>query len=289
MPKYVIISPVRDEESWIELTLESVLAQTILPLEWIIVDDGSGDGTLDILHRYAAKFSWIRTVERRDRGYRKPGTGVIEAFYEGYSAISRHDWEFLVKLDGDLSFHPNYFERCFDAFSGMKDLGICGGAIHNIKNGVPVLERVPLFHVRGATKIYKRACWEQIEPLLRAPGWDTIDEIKANMLGWKTRSLTELKIIHHRSTGAAEGSWRDSMKHGRANYISGYHPVFMLLKCIKRLFQTPFLIGSVGMLVGYTDGYLKGIPQVSDPRLINYIRKQQLRSFFGLSSLWNGR
>ena len=95
----------------------------------------------------------------------------------------------------------------------------------------------PQFHVRGATKIYRRACWESIGGLWMAPGWDTIDEVKANMMGWKTYSFPELRLIHHRFTGSAEGLLQDRVKHGLACYISGYHPLFMAAKCASRLVQ----------------------------------------------------
>jgi glycosyltransferase involved in cell wall biosynthesis len=287
MNKYVIITPVRDEEEFIKFTLESVVSQTVRPVEWVIVDDGSKDGTGEILEEYAARFGWIKVVKRGDRGCRKAGGGVIEAFYDGYAAISATDWDFIVKLDGDLSFPPDYFERCFQEFRENPRLGICGGKIFNLINGVPVGEPAPLFHVRGATKIYGRKCWDQIGGLIAAPGWDTLDEVKANMLGWNTCTLPELELIHYRPTGAADGDWKNAFKNGRANYISGYHPVFMLLKCLKRLFKPPYIVETAGLLSGYISGYLLRIHRVPDPKLIRYLRRQQLRKLVGLSSLWN--
>ncbi|MFZ2446287.1 MAG: glycosyltransferase family A protein [Syntrophobacteraceae bacterium] len=287
MENYIVITPVRDEEDYIRFTLDSVVSQTMKPLEWIIVDDGSRDGTGAILDEYSSRYDWIRVVRRADRGCRVPGTGVMEAFYDGYAAVTRSGWDFIVKLDGDLSFSADYFENCFSKFREYPDLGICGGDIYNVINGTPVLEPVPRFHVRGATKIYRKSCWDQIGGLIKAPGWDTLDEVKANMLGWSTRSLPELKLLHHRPTGAAQGSWKDYFKHGRANYISGYHPVFMLLKCCKRLFQSPHLIGPAGLLAGFVSGYLQGVPQVADKELIKYLRKQQMKTLTGQRSLWN--
>ena len=106
------------------------------------------------------------------------------------------------------------------------------------------LEVNPKFHVRGATKIYRRACWEAIGGLWRAPGWDTIDEVKANMLGWKTYSFEELHLIHHRFTGSADGLVRDCVKHGVVCYICGYHPLFVVASCFYRLIRKPYIVGS---------------------------------------------
>lgn len=287
MEKYIIISPVRDEVEYIRFTLASVIGQTVTPVQWIIVDDGSTDGTAAILAEYAVKFDWIKIVRRSDRGCRKSGGGVIDAFYDGYAALDTMDWDCIVKLDGDLSFDSDYFEKCFENFRDDRILGICGGMIYNMIDGSPVPEPAHLFHVRGATKIYRKACWEAIGELIKAPGWDTLDEVKANMYGWKTRTLPDLKVLHYRPTGAADGDYKNAFKNGRANYISGYHPVFMLLKCIKRIFQPPYLTGSAGLLMGYLSGYIGKIHQVRDPALIMYLRKQQLRKLFGLSSIWS--
>jgi len=213
-PAYVIITPARDEEPYIRFVLDSVGSQTVLPVEWIIVNDGSRDRTGEIVDQAASERPWIHVIHRHDRGFRKPGGGVMEAFYDGYHALSCKDWEFIVKLDGDLTLAPDYFERCFKHFSEDPDLGVGGGCICHDKSGELVLEANPSFHVRGATKIYKRECWEAIGGLWPAPGWDTIDEVKANMLGWQTRTFADLRILHHRRTGTAEGTWRNFVKNG---------------------------------------------------------------------------
>lgn len=169
MTRYVIITPVRDEEKFIEATIESVCRQTIQPTEWVIVDDGSTDRTGDILDRVASQFPWVRVVHRLNRGFRKSGGGVMEAFHDGYTALECTDWDFLVKLDGDLSFAPEYFEECFEYFHRDPKLGIGGGEIHHDWYGELKLEENPRFHVRGATKIYRRGCWEAIGGLWAAP------------------------------------------------------------------------------------------------------------------------
>ena len=175
----------------------------------MIVDDGSTDRTGDILDRYAAQYPWIRVIHRTNRGFRKSGGGVMEAFYDGYNALQCKDWDFIVKLDGDLSFPPEYFEKCFEYFDTDSELGIGGGEIHHDVSGTMKVEENPRFHVRGATKIYSKPCWEAIGGLWPAPGWDTIDEVKASMLGWKTYAFSDLNLLHHRFTGSEEGLLRD--------------------------------------------------------------------------------
>jgi poly-beta-1,6-N-acetyl-D-glucosamine synthase len=285
-PKYVIITPVRDEENFVEATIESVRRQTILPSEWVIVNDGSTDRTGEILDRVAAQVPWIRVIHRANRGSRKSGGGVMEAFYEGYNVLQCNDWDFLVKLDGDLSFAPDYFEKCFEYFCKDPDLGIGGGEIHHDISGKLKLEENPRFHVRGATKIYKRTCWEGIGGLWPAPGWDTIDEVKANMLGWKTYSFIDIHLHHHRFTGMADGLLPNRMKHGVACYVSGYHPLFVMASCLRRIIQKPYIIGSAAFLYGFLKAYWTQPPRMKERPYVAYIRRQQLRRLFGMQTIW---
>ena len=285
--RYVIITPVRDEEAHLQSTIESVLKQTIRPVEWIIVNDGSSDNTGKIIDDYASRFSWLRGVHRPNRGFRKSGGGVVEAFDEGYRSLLSRDWDFIVKLDGDLTFEPAYFERCFRYFAEDTALGVGGGVIcYVLDDGSKEFEQNPAFHVRGATKIYRRTCWDAIGGLWPAPGWDTMDEVKANMLGWTSRSFPDLHLVHRRHTGAADGTWKNLMKNGRANYVCGYHPLFMLSKCLYRLRVRPYGIGSLALLCGYLSGYLKKIPQVDDRTAIQYLRRQQMNRLRGRQSIW---
>jgi poly-beta-1,6-N-acetyl-D-glucosamine synthase len=286
MTRYVIITPVRDEEAHLEATIDSVLTQNITPTEWIIVDDGSTDRTGEIIDQYAARFPFIRAVHRRDRGFRKAGGGVMEAFHDGYNALRSDDWDFIVKLDGDLSFSPEYFQTCFQHFREWPALGISGGGIYHKLDGQLTLESNPKFHVRGATKIYRRDCWNAIGGLWRGPGWDTIDEVTANMLGWRTCTFEELQLVHHRFTGSADGLVRDSVKHGVVCYICGYHPLFIVASCLYRLTRKPYIIGSIAIVCGVVKSYLTHTPRVSDKRLIIYLRQQQLRRLCGLETVW---
>jgi poly-beta-1,6-N-acetyl-D-glucosamine synthase len=261
--------------------------QTLLPERWVIVDDGSTDGTGDLIDAAARDNSWITAVRRPDRGFRKSGGGVIEAFYDGYAAAHGAPWEFIVKLDGDLTFEPDYFETCFARFAADPRLGIGGGTIlvrddMRLKVDTP---GDPPFHVRGATKIYRRACWEQISPLVRAPGWDTIDEVTANMYGWGTRTFPDVSLVQQRATGAADGEWRDWYKNGLANYITGYHPLFMLAKCAKRVFQSSPL-AAAALCAGFGSGYVKGVPRVQNDMAIQYLRRQQLLRLMSRPSIY---
>lgn len=284
--KFIVVTPVRNEEKHIVHTICSMLKQKVLPSEWIIVNDGSKDSTGHIINYYSSLYKWIKPLHLKDRGFRKSGGGVVDAFYAGYNLITEKNWDYLVKLDGDLSFEPEYFRICFDHFIYEPKLGITGGYIYNKINGKISLEKQPKFHVRGATKIYRRKCWHDIKGLKNAPGWDTLDEVKANMLGWKTYSIDKLKIVHYRQTGAADGYWKTNQKYGIANYICGYHPLFVFLKMIKKVFQKPYIVSSLAYFIGFSKGHNKKIKRTLDKDLMIYLRKQQLRRIFFMKSIW---
>lgn len=285
---YVIITPARNEAEHIAKTIAAMVAQSCPATKWIIVDDGSTDETPKIIDAAAKEHPWIQVVHRPDRGFRKNGGGVMEAFYDGYRLLEGVAWDYLVKLDGDLSFEPGYFAQCFGHFDRDPKLGVGGGTICHESMGRLVAESEgdPPFHVRGATKIYRRACWDGIGGLIKAPGWDSLDEIKANMLGWKTYSFPELKLNHYRFAGNADGAWKNWVKNGLANYISGYHPLFMFFKCLSRVKQKPYGVVPVALWVGFTSGYVKRIPRIDDENLIAYFRDQQMRRLTLRENLW---
>jgi len=290
-PRYVVITPVRNEADFVGRTIESVAAQSLPPSQWAIVDDGSSDGTAVILESASRRHAWLTVVGRPDRGFRKSGGGVVEAFYDGYAALRDADWEFIVKLDGDLTFEADYFEKCLGRFADEPRLGIGGGTVCVLEEGRPKVESPgdPPFHVRGATKIYRRACWQQVHPLVVGPGWDTIDEVRANMFGWRTRTFPDLPLIQQRATGAVDGAWANWFKNGLANYITGYHPVFMFAKCVKRLWAKPRVVAAAALWAGYCSGYVRRQPHAADALSVRYLRQQQMRFLTWQPSIYRSR
>jgi len=283
-PRYAIISPVRDEEQFIEKTIKSVISQTIKPVEWIIVNDGSTDKTKQIVEKYVEKYSWMKLINLPNRGFRKPGGE--SALQAGLKLINVNDYNFIVRLDGDLSFGSAYFEELFKRFAENPKLGIASGACYYLVGNKLVLEKAPQFHVPGPLKVYRKDCWKDIGGFTTELGWDTVDEIKAQMLAWKTQSFKELKVIHHRRTGTAKGIIRGKINGGKAAYVAGYHPVFMILRAIRQMADKPYLIGGAALAYGFLEGYFQRIPRVKDPELIRYLRRQQINRLIFRKTIW---
>jgi poly-beta-1,6-N-acetyl-D-glucosamine synthase len=284
--RFVVITPVRDEEQYLPFSIESMANQTVLPQEWVIVNDGSKDRTGEIIDAAAKRHPWIHPLHREDRGYRKWGAGIIEAFYDGFRALHCQDWEFMCKLDGDLSFPREYFESAFCRFNENPELGIGGGTLYHYENGTKIIEENPRFHVRGGTKIFRRKCWDDIGGLWVGPGSDTVDEVKANMLQWTTMSFADLELLHHRPTGVSFGAWGGLVKDGTIDYVYGSHPLFLFAKSLVRIARRPYLIGSIALVYGYVKAYFKRVPRVDDAELIQYLRSQQIARLLGRETIW---
>jgi poly-beta-1,6-N-acetyl-D-glucosamine synthase len=280
--KYVIITPTHNEEAYIRFTLDSVVAQTVRPDQWVIVDDGSTDDTAKIIQEYVEHYPWIKRVTLPVEGRRELGARVMRVFYEGYRLIEA-DYDFIVKIDSDLSFASDYFERLLGKFAEDSRLGIAGGGFYVAVGNQWRLEQVPVDHVRGATKIYRKACFEEIGGLPLVNGWDGIDEWRAQMKGWKTRSYNELIVHHLRPTGAAGGKWRGYIKEGKDAFFLGYPWLVLLARSLYRgLSERPPLVRGVGIFWGYLQSWLARQPQFDDAEVIAYMRRKEMQRILSL-------
>lgn len=274
--RYVVISPVKNEAEFIKLTLDSMIQQTIRPEAWIIVNDASKDETEPIVRSYAENYEWIRLVNRPGDAVRKRGKGVVEAFYAGYAAIAE-EYDFIVKLDGDLSFEPTYFESILQEFEKDARLGIGGGALYEKPDGKNWVLYTYSDEVRGCIKMYRRACFQEIGGLVPAMGWDGIDEWTALSLGWRVQSFFDFTVYHYRFTGSGTGLLKSFTEQGYGAFSIGYHPLFMIVRGIKSMTERPFLIGGVAMIVAFFRAWLERRQRLSSPSVIQYIHKAQMR------------
>jgi len=226
-----VISPVRDEAQFVSRTLEAMVAQTVLPAEWVLVDDGSKDDTAAIIERYAAEHPWIRLVRRGDRGYRQLGSGVIAAFYEGLAKLETKDYRFIAKLDGDMSFPPRYLEIMLDTLERTPALAAVSGKVFRPEGDGEVEEFITDETVAGQFKLYKRECFEAIGGFTQTILWDGIDVHRCRMKGFSTLSFhhPEARLIHHRLMGSSDQNvFKGRIRLGRGLWFMGYHPLYAL-------------------------------------------------------------
>lgn len=278
---YAVISPVKNEAKFIELTIESMIHQTIKPSVWVIVNDGSNDATESIVRKYTDTYDWIKLVNRPGDIVRKRGKGVVEAFYAGFNTLHQ-EYDFIVKLDGDVSFDPDYFESLLRAFAANPRLGIAGGGLYEKRDGVTWKLNTAEYHVRGATKVYRRACFEAIGGLSPSMGWDGIDEWKALSMGWEVRSFLKLKFMHYRYTGAGTGYLKSFYEEGYGAYRMGYHPLFILARGLWHMTDRPFVLGGAAMIWAYFAAWVRGEEWLVGPEVVHYIRRTQMKNLAGL-------
>lgn len=266
-PRYVIVSPVKDEERYVERTLRAVAGQTITPELWVVVDDGSRDSTPGIIRRYAEKYPFIRLVCHPHAGIRQTGSAVMRAFKHGYDTIGTGEFDFIVKLDCDLSFEPDYFEKLFARFLADPRLGIASGIYREMDGDGEWHEvKMPSYHAAGACKVIRRRCFEDIDGFVVSAGWDTVDEIRAMTLGWKTGHYADLEMDHHKTEGSGIGILRTSVMHGQIYYRTGGGALFFLLKVLHRMTSKPPVIGALALLWGYLKAIMdRNPPLVTEP------------------------
>ncbi|BDI04940.1 glycosyltransferase [Sphaerotilus microaerophilus] len=275
--RYILISPVRNEQDYIVRTVESVVSQTRLPHKWVIVDDGSTDQTAEIVRNFQATYPWIHLVSLTDRGYYFPGTGVVTVFNAGLETIRNEEWDYVVKLDVDLSFEPDYFEELLKRFEADPKLGIASGITYLPAEGASwKMEAVLDDHPVGPSKMYRRTCFEAIGGLLPVPGWDLADLLAAQMKGWQTRCWKDLMIKHYRPTGTRrQGRWARGVLQGRFEYRHGYAPLYTLVKAVYNLIGGANPVWTAGKIAGYTLAVFKQDPFIFDAPMRSFLRQKQ--------------
>jgi len=278
--RYVVISPCRNEEEYLEHTLESVLAQTLRPTAWIIVDDGSTDSTPAILSDYATRYEFIRVVHKPDRGHRSVGPGVVEAFYAGLQTVELRQFDFLCKLDLDLVLPPRYFEILLSRMAANPRLGTCSGKPYyrHPKTGKLVSEGIGDEMSIGAAKLYRTECFRQIGGFVRSIMWDGIDCHRCRMLGWIARSWDEpeLRILHLRPMGSSHrGILAGRFRHGAGQYFMGTSPLYITASSLFRMTRPPYIAGGLAIWLGYFHSMLTCKPRYNDIKFRRFLRRYQ--------------
>ncbi len=276
--RYVLITPCRDEAEHARRTLDSVVSQTVPPALWLIVDDGSTDATPEILAEYARRYPFIRVHRREDRGERSVGPGVIEAFYAGYDEVDVEDYDFVCKFDLDLDVPAGYFEELMRRMNAEPRIGTASGKPYFERKGELVSEACGDENSVGMTKFYAVECFQAIGGFVREVMWDGIDGHRCRMRGWIAVSWddAELRFVHLRPMGSSQKSlWTGRQRHGFGQYFMGTGLGYMLASAVFRMTRPPYLIGGLGMLVGYLRSLVRRDVRYADPEFRRFLRSYQ--------------
>jgi len=272
MLRYAAVTPVRDEEDNLRRLAESMLDQTCKPVRWVVVDNGSTDGTRAVAEALARQHDWIVCAESQPTARAEPGEPIVRAFLNGIDQIGA-PVDVIVKLDADVSFDSDHFERLLDAFVANPRLGIAGSTCLEERDGSWAEVTTAAHHVRGAVRAYRSECLDAVGPLVPALGWDSADELKAASLGWQTETLPGVAFRHHRPLGARDGRrWTRARRQGRASHYLGYRSWYLTLRALRRSLDDP---AAVAMLWGFAEAAARRLPQHPDPDVRREARRRQ--------------
>jgi biofilm PGA synthesis N-glycosyltransferase PgaC len=284
LSNYVVVTPARNEAQYIELTIRSVVAQTLLPRKWMIVSDGSTDRTDEIVKRYSADYPWIELVrmpERQERHF----AGKVHAFNAGYAVLQGVDYDVIASLDADISFEPDYFSFLLGKLSGDLSLGLVGTPFKEESNQTYDYRFTSIEHVSGACQVFRRQCFEDIGGYIPVKnGIDHIAVVTARMKGWKTRTFPERVCLHHRPMGTAQrGTLSARFLIGANDYSIGNHPFWELSRSAYQMTKKPYVAGGLAILSGFLWTTIQRPVRPVSKELVRFCRTEQiqrLRRFF---------
>jgi len=276
--KYLLITPARNEEAYIEKTIRSVVSQTILPQKWVIVSDGSRDGTDDIVKKYTNQYAWIELVrmpEHRDRQF----AAKVQCFNAGYTRIRDMHYDIIGNLDADITFEKDYFSFLLGKFVENPDLGVAGTPFIE-GNSHYDYRFTNIEHVSGTCQLFRRECFEEIGGYvpIKGGGIDWTAVTTARMKGWQTKTFIEKTCFHHRKMGTGNANhlmiW---FRHGRKDYFLGGHPLWQIFRSLYQMTKKPYFIRGSLLLLGYVWSFLSRVERPVSGELMRFHRGEQMQ------------
>jgi biofilm PGA synthesis N-glycosyltransferase PgaC len=284
---YVLVTPARNEAAHLEKTILSVISQTVLPMRWVIVSDGSTDGTDEIANSYSRQHEWItvlRLPEHRERHF----ASKVQAFNAGYAILRPIRFDVIGNLDADISFGKDYFSFLLQKFLEEPRLGVAGTPF--IEEGFAGYDYrfTNVEHVSGACQMFRRKCFEDIGGYspIKGGGIDWVAVTTARMKGWKTRSFSEMKCRHHRRIGTADSNiYAARFKDGSKDRYFGNHPLWQTFRCVYQMKNRPYVVGGMMLMLGYCWEMLRKTERPLGHELVAFHRREQM---FRLKNILKG-
>ena len=289
---YALVTPAKNEKQFIERTIQSVLAQNCRPLKWVIVDDGSSDGTADIVAQFAQRHDFI-VLLRRNGSNKRSFVSKVEAFNLGLSALKDTQCELIGNLDADMVLRPNYYANMIAAFANDQKLGVAGGTVFHRTGSEYETNDVTVDSVAGAVQLFRRECFEEIGGYISAEFGgidagveDAAAEIVARMHGWRVRKIQDNPVYEERETGSARhGRLVGRFKEGIEFHCLGYSARFFFLRCLYRFNERPAFLGSFLSMLGYMSAKIRHLPICLTPEATNYLRSEQSQKIRAILTL----
>ena len=278
LPKYVLITPARDEVRFVELAIKSVVAQRVRPIRWVIVSDGSTDGTDEVVQEYAAAHRWIELIrmpEREERDF----AGKVYAFNAGYARVKDLPYDAIGSMDADISFDSDYFGFLLGKLAEDPGLGLVGTPFHNGAQPPYNYRFTSIEHVSGVCQLFRRECFEQIGGYvpMKAGGIDQFAVLAARMKGWRTRTFTEKTCQHHREMGTAgRGCLAASFNQGVKDYAFGGHPLWELFRFGYQMTRGPVILGGLALGAGYFWAAVRRQARPIPGEMVAFRRREQM-------------
>jgi glycosyltransferase involved in cell wall biosynthesis len=279
LPRYILITPARNEEAFIKNTLNSVVRQTYPPIKWVIVNDGSTDATANIVEPYAASYDWIELVNlpvRKERNF----AAKVKAFNTGQERVESLAYDVIGNLDSDVSLEKDHFEFLLSKFKEDPRLGVAGTIFKEEGYNSETDSLEGQFYVSGQCQLFRRECFREIDGYFanKAGGIDWIAVTTARMKGWKTRSFNEKSFFHHRRLGTAERSaFAASFSYGQKDYYLGGHPLWELFRVFYRMTKRPYVVDGLALGLGYASVALRRFKRPIPNELMAFHRREQMR------------
>ncbi len=278
VPTYVLMTAAKNEQKYIERTIQSVIGQTVAPLRWVIASDGSTDRTDEIIQGYAQRFPFIVLVRRQETERRNFGSKV-RALRAAAACLEDIEYEFIGNLDADVSFEPEYYEKVLARFGEDPLLGIAGGLLWDFYGETFQPQRPSPESVGGPIQMFRAECWKAVGGYLplECGCEDGVAEVTARMHGWKVRQLKDLRVLHHRRTGTEGRGWaKICWKGGESEYAIGYHPLFHFARTIQRIRDRPFLVGSLVRSASYGWFAVKRLERPVPEDFVRFLRREEM-------------
>jgi glycosyltransferase involved in cell wall biosynthesis len=279
LPACVLITPARNEEKNLEATIQSMVAQTVRPVKWIIVNDGSTDATGDLIDRYAAKHEWIERLDmpsHRDRSF----AAKAHCFNAARARLEGLEYEVIGNIDADISFERDYLEFLLQKFGQIPDLGVAGTPLLSTDDYDSAKDSFEgENYVAGPFQLFRRRCLDDVGGYVpnKAGGVDWIAVTTARMKGWKTRSFREKRYFHHRSFGTAERSPISALySYGEKDYYLGGSPLWEVCRVVYRCAKPPRVFGGLALGLGFMSAAIRRIPRPVSPQLMRFHRQEQM-------------